>query len=827
MAIRKEKNEILAITGPISFEDIESALNFLDINNVKVSRAKTLYMMKNGKKINYSLNQIIKTINNDIKNNVQKLTTLDVESWEVAGIFESTNVPKEYKIVTPWNENGKKEIEIYRQNLLDYSKSLGYQINDEPDQYTAIRYKNQNFAEIHNPDKDSKIRIDVFFDRLPENIRNTLKLERYPDNFKYSLNGKFMLTLDEKTYEQISNLIEYMYKNGDEIKFKKNIKLDSSPNFSVDEWLHILQDTEITNENNLRFLLSIKDFGGSATCTQLSHKYGFSMNYYSNNLSSYGQRISKKYNIGLNPDYWTILFTGYSAPKEIDGCFVWELKPELNEALNKIECSNISLYKETDDEKDDEIPQQPKNQILYGPPGTGKTYKINQIIENVIYPQLEIPSINEESNLFSLLDDESFINMKWWIKIATAFYIHNKKKHYLTHKEIVNLKFLQQWYKKSDDYKNLETFSRSVSSELQKCSNRVGTEQQYKRHKFDYFEEKDNKYKLTNEGESELKQQLKNVGIEIDNQIEQNISTQKTKKELSKEYYTFCTFHQSYSYEEFVEGIKPHLPQNTPESNENNNKLTYQHNCGVFKSICIKARKEPDKKFIIFIDEINRGNISKIFGELITLIEEDKRENINNSCGMYNTIEVTLPYTHEKFSVPNNLYIIGTMNTSDRSIASVDIALRRRFKFKEMMPQTDLVADFSCNFKGIFELLNKRISVLLDRDHQIGHSYFIKDKYENAGVKELKDIWFDSILPLLNEYFYGDWEKLQKLLGCAKEKDDDTAFIKKLDIVKFADETTLDDEQNCFDFTDKEGIDFEAAMKHAFKDVFKIEEKNG
>ena len=118
------------------------------------------------------------------------------------------------------------------------------------------------------------------------------------------------------------------------------------------------------------------------------------------------------------------------------------------------------------------------------------------------------------------------------------------------------------------------------------------------------------------------------------------------------------------------------------------------------------------------------------------------------------------------------------MNTSDRSIASIDIALRRRFKFKEIMPIIDLVADFGCNFKDCFEFLNKRISVLLDRDHQIGHSYFINDKHQNDGINELKYIWFDSILPLLNEYFYGDWEKLQALLGQATN--DNTSFVKKI-----------------------------------------------
>lgn len=167
------------------------------------------------------------------------------------------------------------------------------------------------------------------------------------------------------------------------------------------------------------------------------------------------------------------------------------------------------------------------------------------------------------------------------------------------------------------------------------------------------------------------------------------------------------------------------------------------------------------KPYVLIIDEINRGNISKIFGELITLIEEDKRENLS----------VKLPYSQETFTVPKNLYIIGTMNTSDRSIASIDIALRRRFKFVEMMPQKELVADFGIRFADIFENLNTKIKILLDRDHQIGHSYFIKTKYENAGIDELKTIWFSEILPLLNEYFYCDWEKLKLIVP---------GFIKKL-----------------------------------------------
>lgn len=223
-------------------------------------------------------------------------------------------------------------------------------------------------------------------------------------------------------------------------------------------------------------------------------------------------------------------------------------------------------------------------------------------------------------------------------------------------------------------------------------------------------------------------------------------------------------------------------------------------------SLLNSTKESKSKNAVLIIDEINRGNISKIFGELITLIEEDKRENLS----------VRLPYSKDVFTVPKNLYIIGTMNTSDRSIASIDIALRRRFKFKEIMPNSNLVADFNCNFKECFEILNKRISVLLDRDHQIGHSYFIEEKYKDSNVSELETIWFDSIIPLLNEYFYSDWEKLQALLGNAKK--DNTSFIKVVENVSFAKEYSCE-ESEMFDFNAK--CDFKAAMQNAFGDKFR------
>ncbi len=212
-----------------------------------------------------------------------------------------------------------------------------------------------------------------------------------------------------------------------------------------------------------------------------------------------------------------------------------------------------------------------------------------------------------------------------------------------------------------------------------------------------------------------------------------------------------------------------------------------------------KVGKKIALPHILIIDEINRGNISKIFGELITLIEEDKR----------GTLSVKLPYSQEDFTVPQNLYIIGTMNTSDRSIASIDIALRRRFKFVEMMPRTELVADFGCSFQSIFEKINTKIKILLDRDHQIGHSYFINTKYANTDISFLKEIWFSEIIPLLNEYFYCDWEKLKLVIP---------GFIKEINIPE---ELKNECEDSIYEFkTPNEVKDFVGALT---QDKFKQE----
>ena len=200
--------------------------------------------------------------------------------------------------------------------------------------------------------------------------------------------------------------------------------------------------------------------------------------------------------------------------------------------------------------------------------------------------------------------------------------------------------------------------------------------------------------------------------------------------------------------------------------------------------IVIKENKDP---YVFIIDEINRGNISKIFGELITLIETTKR------AGKEECISTKLPYSKKEFTVPDNVYIIGTMNTADRSIALMDTALRRRFKFEEMLPNYDLLEDIFVEDKGtkvnigaMLKVINERIEYLYDREHTIGHAVFL-EKMENdkidIDINKLENIFKKNIIPLLQEYFYEDYEKIRIVLG-DNAKDEDEQFISAVSIPK-------------------------------------------
>ena len=210
----------------------------------------------------------------------------------------------------------------------------------------------------------------------------------------------------------------------------------------------------------------------------------------------------------------------------------------------------------------------------------------------------------------------------------------------------------------------------------------------------------------------------------------------------------FVTFHQNYAYEDFIEGIRPVLKKK---------ELAYELRDGIFKKIAKRASKHPSDGYVLIIDEINRGNIAKIFGELITLIEPSKR------LGRDDEAKARLPYSQKLFGVPPNLHLIGTMNTADRGILLLDAALRRRFEFVEKMPDASHIADDieGVDGRALLTAINERIVENQDRDHQIGHTYLMGVETLSALARAFQA----QIIPLLREYFYDDWEKMHNVLN--------------------------------------------------------------
>ena len=260
--------------------------------------------------------------------------------------------------------------------------------------------------------------------------------------------------------------------------------------------------------------------------------------------------------------------------------------------------------------------------------------------------------------------------------------------------------------------------------------------------------------------------------------------TYKLSELLKRQYgnrFTFVTFHQSYGYEEFVEGLRPILGKKADIG-----QVRYEIRAGAFKKLCDKARKDPGRRYAMVIDEINRGNISKIFGEVITLAEPDKREDGPNA------LTVTLPYSGKIFSVPSNVDIIGTMNTADRSLALLDTALRRRFEFVSMMPDMRDTSDapldglrvkteeHEIHIPRMLKAINQRIEALYDRDHCIGHAYFmaLRDAEDgHARMEALEQVFSKYVLPLLEEYFFEDWQKIRLVLADNQKPETAAQFI--------------------------------------------------
>jgi predicted RNA-binding protein with PUA-like domain len=373
------------------------------------------------------------------------------------------------------------------------------------------------------------------------------------------------------------------------------------------------------------------------------------------------------------------------------------------------------------------------NTILYGPPGTGKTYQAL----NVFATELLSGQAGNGRTAQEVLADQ-IKELTWWQVAALALY------HVGHHVKVAELSQTQLITAYATFVKNRTTSIRpTLWATLQERSDKSSSNTGFRIEDVEYFNKnQQSEWGLTEEGTSYVQEALSDITIDVQAEAGQDW----------KKFYRTITFHQSYSYEEFVEGIRPVVD---PDLQDGDMKFTIKD--GIFKEMCAIAKRDAANKYLLIIDEINRGNISKIFGELITLLEPDKR------AGAQNEITVQLPYSQESFSVPSNLYVLGTMNTADRSIALLDIALRRRFTFKEIMPDLSLVsADVEgVKLRELLKMINSKIEIMIDRDHQIGHSYLQKI----TNIDDIYDAWYTRIVPLLQEYFYNDWERLEKIIG--------------------------------------------------------------
>jgi 5-methylcytosine-specific restriction enzyme B len=412
--------------------------------------------------------------------------------------------------------------------------------------------------------------------------------------------------------------------------------------------------------------------------------------------------------------------------------------------------------------------------ILYGPPGTGKTY-----IARRFSVWWLTQNQNSDHALSVLSDEERFkkeerklttTNLSqriWWIVANPAEWswhlLFEKKKEtfrygrFQRNYPLVQPGDLVIGYQARPD-KKIVAMAR-ISKSLAEMENEVlgiEIEPLVKIHQGPTYEELQNDIVMKNSEpirnrcqgtlfalSSEEAQYV--IGLISENQpdVEKFITTGEGIGNL-----TWLTFHPSYSYEDFVEGYRPI---------ETSSGLVLKMEDGIFKRICREAQAHPKQKYLIVIDEINRANIAKVFGELITLIEKDKR-----------TLIINLPQSKETFTIPSNVYILGTMNTADRSIKIIDIALRRRFSFFEIMPNSDLLQGAvvnGLNLDLLLEALNKRIALYEGREKQIGHALLMSNGEPIKDPEEFAERFRQDILPLLQEYCYEDYASLERYIG--------------------------------------------------------------
>ncbi len=385
--------------------------------------------------------------------------------------------------------------------------------------------------------------------------------------------------------------------------------------------------------------------------------------------------------------------------------------------------SHLSYNTSTENKKVPKIMNKklPLNQILYGAPGTGKTYETKKIAVEIILGNK--PRTREEINM----EYEKLVNAKQIV--FTTFHQSLSYEDFIEGIKPLTLDENVVYEVKDGIFKNL-------------CQSALTKE--IKSNNFETI------YRLL----------LEEIANSSENKLILETLVHAKEFTIYKNSKNNIRFHAN-TAKAYDAVIKKEVLEQYLKTGETLDWPSYTKSLGNYvkeKFKYAQSETRDNKNYVLIIDEINRGNVSAIFGELITLLEDDKRK------GNKEQIEVTLPYSGDRFSVPNNVYIIGTMNTADRSVEALDTALRRRFSFIEIPPNPDMLSNSNykdVDLRRLLGTINRRIEVIIDKDHQIGHSYFIGIE----DLEDLKQVFKDKIIPLLEEYFYGDFGKIGLVLG--------------------------------------------------------------
>jgi 5-methylcytosine-specific restriction protein B len=452
-------------------------------------------------------------------------------------------------------------------------------------------------------------------------------------------------------------------------------------------------------------------------------------------LKSLTKKLNNLFNLGIESSTdWAQLNENLMSAIKAEG-----LQDEDTFLLNTFAWKLLEIFVKSDDKSDvgegtlakwihDKSAKTVKNTIFYGPPGTGKTYKLQQLLKN----EYTVVGAVQERTIWlnEILDELS------WFEITTIILLDTGG--VMSVSDIINHEFFQQKLKLNGRKSNIRpTAWAALPTHTINESKTVKYTKRIEPLIFD--KTSDSKWIIVDKS-NDLLEEYKAL-------CEKLSLGPKTEKEIKR--FEFVTFHQSYGYEEFIEGLRP--------ITNDNGDISYEVKSGVFKRLCKRAVADSDHQYALVIDEINRGNISKIFGELISLIEVDKRE------GCDHALSVTLPYSGLPFSVPSNVDIIGSMNTADRSLTHIDVALRRRFEFKELRTNYSLIESDveGINIRHMLYAMNQRIELLLDREHILGHALLMKVK----TLMDLESAFKSSIMPVLEEYFFEDWGQINQVLN--------------------------------------------------------------